>query len=199
MEMFFLMSKPLVFKGWTGPKVAGSLAVCVLVAFLVVIVPGPAPAWNGKSATVLSGRSLVVSQGDGTQVRVDLYGVGAPDRDRTPELWKASRDRLARFVQGTRLTIEDVRSFKDGIRQSLVYLEGDGECVNEEMIRSGHGWVDPMHCRLVDCGHWYALEQQARSRKLGLWSRPESRTRALDFSGIPDQGSLSGCPECQLK
>ena len=169
----------------------------VLVIVLVLSAACFASAWDGQSLTVLSGNAFVAEQGGGTQLRVNLYGLNVPGRERSPGLWRESRHRLNRLLQGTRLTIEDVRVFKDGLRQSLVYLEGDGKCVNEEMVRSGHAWVDPMQCKLVDCGHWYELEKQAREQELGIWASPQAQ--GLDFSGVPDRGSLSGCPGCQLR
>ncbi len=169
----------------------------VLVIALVLSAAGFALAWEGQSLTVLSGKAFVAEQGDGTQLRVNLYGLEVPGRDSSPRLWRESRDRLDQLLQGTRLAIEDVRVFKDGVRQSLVYLEGDGECVNEDMVRSGHAWVDPMQCKLVDCGHWYGLEKQAREQELGIWASP--RSQGLDLSGVPDQGTLMGCPGCQLR
>jgi endonuclease YncB( thermonuclease family) len=167
----------------------------VAAAFLAA----PALAWQGSGLTVLSGRSFVASPEDGVQVRVDLYGLGVPDKVSSPTMWRESRKRLASVLSGIRLTIEDVRVAKGGARQSLVYLEGDGECVNEEMVRSGHAWVDPMQCKLLDCGHWYELEKQAQDEQKGIWASPKRRLRGLDLSGKPDQGSLSGCPGCQLR
>jgi len=140
----------------------------MFVIAVATFVAAPALAWQGSCLTVLNGRSFVAGQDDGVQLRVDLYGLGVPDRGSSPMMWGESRNRLARLLSGIRLTIEDVRVAKGGTRQSLVYLEGDGECVNEEMVRSGHAWVDPVQCKLLDCGHWYELEKQAKDQNKGL-------------------------------
>jgi endonuclease YncB( thermonuclease family) len=166
---------------------------------LIALCTSQALAWQGSCLTVLSGRSFVAAPEDGVQVRVDLYGLGVPDRVSSPTMWRESRNRLASVLKGIRLTIEDVRVAKGGARQSLVYLEGDGECVNEEMVRSGHAWVDPMQCKLLDCGHWYELEKQAQGEQKGMWARQKRELKGLDLSGKPDEGTLSGCPGCQLR
>jgi len=54
----------------------------------------------------------------------------------------------------------------------LVYVDGDGECLNEELVRKGHAWVYDRYCKIQDCNAWSRLESKARQEDIGLWSRP---------------------------
>jgi endonuclease YncB( thermonuclease family) len=50
----------------------------------------------------------------------------------------------------------------------LVYIEGDGECLNEELVRAGHAWVYERYCHTSDCDHWQRLERRARQAEKGI-------------------------------
>ena len=52
---------------------------------------------------------------------------------------------------------------------ALVFIEGDGECLNEELVRSSHTWVYDKYCHLRDCNYLGKLEKQAMSSGKGLW------------------------------
>ncbi len=53
----------------------------------------------------------------------------------------------------------------------MVYIEGDGECLNEELVRAGYAWVYERYCHIRDCQHWQKLETVARVSYKGLWSQ----------------------------
>ena len=56
-----------------------------------------------------------------------------------------------------------------GREVALVYIEGDGECLNEELVRAGYAWVYERYCHIQDCDHWQTLERRARRTDRGLW------------------------------
>ncbi|MCF8035320.1 MAG: thermonuclease family protein [Desulfobacteraceae bacterium] len=53
----------------------------------------------------------------------------------------------------------------------LVYIESDGEWLNEELVRVGFAWVYDRYCRIRDCNAWGDLENQARESEIGLWQQ----------------------------
>ena len=55
----------------------------------------------------------------------------------------------------------------------LIYIEGDGECLNEELVRAGHAWVYQRYCSIHVCDHWQKLERRARQADKGLWSQSD--------------------------
>ncbi len=55
---------------------------------------------------------------------------------------------------------------------ALVYIDSDGECLNEELVRAVYAWVYDRYCKTRDCEHWQKLETVARVSDKGLWSQP---------------------------
>ncbi|MFW5975184.1 MAG: thermonuclease family protein [Desulfosalsimonas sp.] len=54
---------------------------------------------------------------------------------------------------------------------ALVYIEGDGECLNEELVRAGFAYVYDRYCRIRDCYAWKDLESNVRESEIGLWKQ----------------------------
>ena len=51
----------------------------------------------------------------------------------------------------------------------FVYIDGDGECLNEEILRAGYAWVYEYYCKARFCGKWSEIEKWAREKEKGLW------------------------------
>ena len=142
------------------------LLLSLLLSFLFLL-PSIALAWQGKVVEVIDGDTLVVQKAN-TEVDVRLYGVDTPESDQ-PYGHRATRftKMMARFE---RVGIEPKDRDQYGRVVALVYVDGDGECLNEELIRAGHAWVYERYCHIRDCDHWQQLERQARQAEKGLWA-----------------------------
>jgi endonuclease YncB( thermonuclease family) len=129
------------------------------------------PILLGKVTKVNDGDSIEV-QLDAGPARVRFSAVDTPEYDQ-PYGSKSSAALKAMLPIGSDVELEVVT--QDQFRRvvATVWLVADGKRVNinEAMLRDGHAWAyrrymkDPKFCD---------IEQEARSRKLGLWAQPVS-------------------------
>lgn len=81
--------------------------------------------------------------------------------------------KATRFTSKTihhhRLELKQLDTDQYGRPVVMAYVEGDGECLNEELVRAGYAWVYEDYCHIRDCNHWQELERQARRTDRGLW------------------------------
>jgi len=135
------------------------------VAFFVFLSPLPVSAdsaeWEAKVVHVFDGDTLVVSR-DGLAKIVRLYGIDCPEI--TQSFGLEAKGFTMGLVSGKRIRVVPV--VKEGNIKYMVYI-GD-RCLNKELLKAGYAWY------LVDDSsekEWERLEQNARSEKIGLWSK----------------------------
>ena len=143
---------------------------------LALLLPGSASAADSK-LPILLGKVTKVNDGDSIEVQLDagparvrFSAVDTPEYDQ-PYGSKSSAALKAMLPIGSDVELEVVT--QDQFRRvvATVWLVADGKRVNinEAMLREGHAWAyrrymkDPKFCD---------LEQEARSKKLGLWAQP---------------------------
>lgn len=136
--------------------------------FILILLPIYALAWSGKVIDVIDGDSLIVLRGE-NEIEVRLYGIDSPAYD------QPFGSEATKFTSKTacmkRVEVEGLDIDKNGRTVALVYIEGDGECLNEELVRAGYAWVYERYCHIRDCQHWQKLETVARVSDKGLWSQ----------------------------
>lgn len=158
-----------------GPRLPGFTAVRLLLAVLCLAFLSSAACEAPERDTarvmrVLDGDSLIVRLAGGEDVEVRLFGIDAPEY-RQPWSGK-SRQALRRLVgdRPVRLEIRTVDQY--GRSVAVVRRVPDELDLGREMVRLGHAWV---YRRYTNDAALVALEQEARSAGLGLWSMPESQ------------------------
>ena len=151
-------------------------AVAVLVALLLA---GSADAADPAPPALLKARVSKISDGDSIEVelesghaRVRLNAIDTPEYDQ-PYGAQSSAALKALMPVGSEVEL-DVAT-QDQFRRlvATVWMKQGGQRVNvnETMLRQGHAWAfrrymkDPKFCD---------LEEEARSKKLGLWAQPVS-------------------------
>jgi len=142
----------------------------LFLAFLLLL-PSIALSWTGEVEKVIDADILRVKKKDNTKVEVRLYGIDAPESDQ-PYWLRAIRftKMMARFE---RVEVEPQHRGQQGRVEVLVYLDGDGECLNEELVKAGHAWVYERYCHIRDCEQWQKLERRARQDERGLWTQSD--------------------------
>ena len=135
---------------------------------LFLVIPGTVFAWSGKVVNVEDGDSIVVLRHH-KEIEVRLYGIDVPEYDQ-PFGTKASRF-TSKLADNKIVEVEVMDMDQYGRTVGLVYIEGDGECLNEELVKAGYAWVYERYCDIKDCEAWQKLETVARVSEKGLWSR----------------------------
>lgn len=141
----------------------------------------------------IEGLVVGVAEGDritvnsyGTEVRVRLYGVAAPQMakiDKVTGWYKGGQpygDEAFRALsskvlhQKVRVEIRKTVSVENDPQQiaiAVVYL--DGRNINMEMLAEGWVWAYRRFTNRVDYAHFLAIERSARGKKNGLWLQDE--------------------------
>jgi micrococcal nuclease len=156
----------------TVARLAGLAAGCVALLLAgSASAADPQPVLKAKVSKVNDGDSIEVDLDSG-HARVRMSAIDTPEYDQ-PYGAQSSAALKALLPVGTPVELEVVTQdqFK---RMVAVVWRVDGNQrtnVNETMLRQGHAWAyrrymkDPKFCD---------LEQEARSKKSGLWAQPVS-------------------------
>jgi Micrococcal nuclease (thermonuclease) homologs len=142
--------------GWRGV-----LAGLVLLLWGPVLAQGQS--YVGKGHRVLDGDTIHLLRETGQIVRVELYGVDAPERGQ-PFADAATRV-VRRVVFRTEVQARAETDDPDG--RSVFVVRVDDRVLNEHLLRNGLAWWDREQAPYND--QYRRLEQQARANERGLW------------------------------
>lgn len=152
-----------------SPRFSAAIAGFV-VGGLVLSLGGPVPAlgqsFEGTVRDVLDGDTVHLLRETGQLVRMDLYGVDAPELGQPYGSTAARALRRAVFRKRVRAVAEG--SDEDG--RPLFVLYADGETVNEQLVQDGLAWWDRRRAGSDD--RLRRLERRARAAERGLWAEP---------------------------
>ena len=142
------------------------MRLAVLSAVLLLLATCTASAWDGTVTKIHDGDTITVrAVPDGRQVKVRLWGIDCP------EYRQAYGREATEFIRallpiGAHVDVEDRDKDRYKRTVGIVRLD-DGTVVQEAILKAGLAWVYRKYCK--DCGDWYALEEEARKEKRGLW------------------------------
>ena len=127
-----------------------------------------APETNlGQVVHVADGDSFEIRlDGNGAVVKVRLYGIDAPEKGQAHG--NVARGFARGLLEGQQVRLQIVEKDNYGRLVANAFLS-DGRLVNHEIVKQGHAWwyrkYAPTDRQLA------AFEAQAKSLKLGLWTR----------------------------
>lgn len=125
-------------------------------------------AWSGKVIGVTDGDTIKVLR-DGKQVKIRLYGIDCPEKRQA--FGQKAKQFTADLVAGKMVDVEDLDIDRYGRTVGMVRVGKMN--VNEEIVRSGYGWVYRKYCKKHPLyQEWLELENMARIGKKGLWQDP---------------------------
>lgn len=152
------------------------VALTLLTALLL---GGSADAADPPSPGLVKARVSKINDGDSIEVELDtgharvrLNAIDTPEWDQ-PYGPQSSAALKAMLPIGAEVELEVATQDQFRRLVATVWMNKDGQRVNvnETMLRQGHAWAfrrymkDPKFCD---------MEEEARSRKLGLWAQPVS-------------------------
>lgn len=137
----------------------------------------PIGTFDGMVISVSDGNHLTFSN-NGTEINVRLYGIEAPviTKIRRSEPWLSKPGQrfagrsfmaLAKKVLHKQARLEII-NFDDHDRAvAIIFVEKRN--INLEMVAEGWAWASPKSKKLPNDAEYLFAEEQARSKKLGLW------------------------------
>ena len=155
--------------------------LCLLLLFaLPALGKEPIRVVEGKVVKVSDGDTVQVMTGEGTKLKVRLYGIDAPETPKVnrrtgkvnkpgqPYGEEAERALAQKIVGKTvRLEIMDIDQYKRMVSRIIL----DGRDVNREMVREGWAWAYKQYLQSPHASEYIGAEKQARLAKLGLWQQ----------------------------
>lgn len=136
--------------------------------FAVLFLTGAAFAdFTGKVIGVSDGDTLKVLRDGTNSVRVRLSGIDCPEKKQA--FGQRAKQAASDLACGKAVTVREVGIDRYGRTIGEIML-GDGRSLNHELVRTGFAWwyrqYSPNDAELA------ALENQARTAKVGLWVDP---------------------------
>ena len=123
----------------------------------------------------MAGWIVEVSDGDGLLVdvpgrgrfKVRLAYVDAPEYDQPGGREAKDALRVLAFTSRSRVALRAVNEDRYG--RTVAVVKSGNRTLNEEMVRSGHAWVDSRYVSGATRRRYKALENEARRKRRGLW------------------------------
>jgi endonuclease YncB( thermonuclease family) len=152
-----------------GGAMLGLVALMLPGSVVAADAPKPLPVVAGKVTHVNDGDSLEVQLSSG-RVRVRMSAIDTPEYDQ-PYGAKSSAAMREMLPVGSAVELEVVT--QDQFRRMVATVwrvDGDKRVnINEAMLSGGHAWA---YRRYMKDPRFCDLEEEARSKKLGLWAQP---------------------------
>lgn len=137
----------------------------LIILLLVFFLPVLALSWSGKCVGIQDGDTITVLQDGKEQVRIRLHGIDCPERGQA--FATKAKQFTSDLVFGKTVEIKPTDTDQYGRIIAWVYV--GPKCINEEILKAGLAW----HYKRYSKEHHLAeLEDQAREKKIGLWSDP---------------------------
>ncbi|MFO7753896.1 MAG: thermonuclease family protein [Desulfobacteraceae bacterium] len=121
---------------------------------------------TGKAVNIADGDTITVLQKE-KEYKIRLYGICTPERNQP--FGKKAEKFTADMIGMKQVVVDPLEKNRDGRIVGLVYIDGDGECLNEEILRAGYARVCQYCCRARFCEKWLEIEKWAREKEKGLW------------------------------
>lgn len=146
------------------------MAHSAIAALWLLLIPSLAFAWPATVVDVHDGDTITVRRDDGTQHRVRLYGIDAPELAQPGGT--EARDHLRALLASATVDVRPVATDRYGRTVARVH-RGDSD-INRAMIVAGHAWVYSQYCRtLAPCALWHVDDVMAAHAGRGLWAAPD--------------------------
>jgi len=143
----------------------------VFLLSLMVLLSSPRPvhgqSYVGTAHAVLDGDTMRLLLETGQIVRIELYGVDAPERGQPYGEAAARAVRRAVF----RTEVEAVAEGAGPDGRNVFVVRTDDQVLNERLLREGLAWWDRNQAPRND--RYRRLEQEARTEERGLWAQSD--------------------------
>lgn len=136
-----------------------------LVLTIALFFPSFGYSFAARVVKVADGDTLTAVTEDNKTLKIRLFGIDAPEKKQ--DYGQKSQKALSGMINRKDIDVEIVAGDKYGRFVGIIYL--GNKIINEEMIKRGHAWVYQRYCTKPECRKWVDLEEEARSKRKGLW------------------------------
>lgn len=140
----------------------------LLIIALCAFFPHPAPVTvTGKVIKVVDGDTFDILDSSFNTIRIRMNGIDAPEKKQA--FGEASRKQLASLCAGKVVRI--VKYSTDRNKRWIADSYVDGISLSHRMVEEGMAWHFIKYSSDTSLAK---LQQQARAKKIGLWSDPQA-------------------------
>lgn len=138
----------------------------IILTVFVFFCPVFSLAYSADVAAILDGDTIVVRDA-GKSKKVRLYGVDCPEKG---QKYGPEATAITAHALGGR-GIEVIPGETDRYGRSVAVITvGDGQTLQEILLRAGAAWLYPQYCKSWVCARWKLMELLARWNGVGLWA-----------------------------
>lgn len=140
----------------------------------------PVRVLEGTVTKVSDGDTIHIKDGNGSKVKVRLYGIDAPETEkknhRTGKISKPGQpfgDKAFESLRAkidrkhVRVEVMDIDRYKRAV--SIIWC--DGRDINREMVKEGLAWAYRQYLDRPHASEYIGAEEQARTERRGLWQQ----------------------------
>jgi micrococcal nuclease len=136
-----------------------------LLTLLLLLLLTASTSFTGKVVKITDGDTIVVLIEGNQQVKIRLEGIDCPESNQ--DFGNRAKQAVSDLCFGKEVVIQ--KSGEDRYGRTLGYVFVGDVNVNKELLRQGLAW----HYKYFNKDEELAnLEQEARKKKIGLWSHP---------------------------
>ena len=134
---------------------------------ILLLLPQLSFGWQGKVVSVSDGDTITVMNNSRVE-RIRLYGVDCPEKHQ--DFGNRAKQFTSNMVFGKTVDVEPIDTDRYGRTVGLVKV--NGKSLNEEIIKNGFAWLYSQYCHKPFCNTWYRYQEEAKQKRIGLWSMP---------------------------
>ena len=136
-----------------------------LLSLLFLLLLSASTSFTGKVVKITDGDTIVVLIEGNQQVKIRLEGIDCPESNQ--DFGNKAKQAVSDLCFGKEVKI--VKSGEDRYGRTLGFVFVGDVNVNKELLKQGLAWHYKQYNKDAELA---ALEQEARKKKIGLWSHP---------------------------
>lgn len=137
-----------------------------IISLLILLSLTLSTTFNGKVIKITDGDTIVVLTDDNEQIKIRLEGIDCPESSQ--DFGTRAKQATSDLCFGKQVKI--IKSGEDRYGRTLGYVMVGDVNVNKELLRLGMAWHFKKYNKDPELAK---LEQEARTKKVGLWSQPK--------------------------
>jgi endonuclease YncB( thermonuclease family) len=121
---------------------------------------------SGKVVSVTDGDTITVLDSSNSQHKIRIYGIDCPESHQ--DFGQKAKQFTSDLVFGK--TVEAKVMDTDRYGRTVGIVNIGSKSLNAELIINGMAWFYGQYCKISFCSQWNQYQEEAMSRKIGLWS-----------------------------